>query len=706
MKRIFVSFLFFLNIISIANAQQKFVKHTVAEGETVFTLAEKYNVTKGAIYALNPNAKESIQLGEVLTIPLIVELDKTPEISYKTHVVAAGDTVYNIAKRYNTTVEAIYELNPETKNGIQLGQVLRVAKMTKEEKVQDEVDTIINSFDFAENISTAQVEPEFKIHKVRRKETLFSISQLYNVSIDDIKKYNRELYSRKIRKREEIKIPIYKNVAAGEGQSTPTFKKYTIQPGETKFSIARQHRITTQELEKLNPEMGETLPIGMEITVPEVTPDVIPEGFELYQVPPKDTMYSLLKRLNISSDSLLQINPHLKEGLKEGMVLTIPKSADSLAFVFEEGQKVNLEEKLYNFRTKKVALMLPFGLNAFDASITEEAEATLKSKRNLRIALDFYSGVLIALDSAKQKGISTEIQIFDTHKNNDEDNLRRIINTNDFSEIDVVIGPLYQKNVEFVAGELKKYDIPVVSPISKKESKLYSNFFQTRPTDVMLQDKIISYAAKDSLSKNMIIIADKKHEEIKNKLKAKFPEAKVIEMRKGGFLYATDVVKVLDKNRPNWVFLESNDVAYVSNVITYLNAKAETHKVTLFTTNKNRAFENDNISNQDLLRLRFHYPSIDREYDGTLMKNFIERYKKENNGNIPNQFAVRGFDIMYDILMRLGTANNLFEASAYGGTTEYVENKFCYSKKLLGGYYNKAMYIVKYDENLKLTVVE
>ncbi len=707
MKRFFVFFLLYISMTMALHAiQQQYKSHKVEQGETVYSIAKKYSITPEAIYAINPTAKEGIQIGVVLAIPVTQNYIDEQNAQYKMHTVVDDDTVYNIARKYNTTPEYIYELNPNARQGIKLGQELRIAKITVEEQVKDQVDTVIESFN---------IEPEFKIHKVKRKETLYSIAKQYGVTVDDIKKYNKELYSRDVRKREKIRIPILKEKIE-ETVDTPivdevaTYTQYIVKPKETKFSIARKHGITIQELEQLNPTMEEVLSIGAEIKVPTAVfveySDVVEEGFELYQVPPKDTMFSLLRRLNISSDSLIKMNPYLRDGLKAGMILTIPSAEDSLVVTFDEDEKINLENKLYNFKTKKVAIMLPFDISNLNIDVPEETEAALKNKRNLRIALDFYSGALIAIDSAKSKGISTEISVFDTRKNNNIAEIKRIIANNNFDEFDAVIGPLYQKNVEMVAGELKRYDIPVISPITKKESKLYSNFFQARPTDVMLEDKMIEYVEKDSTDKNLIIITDLKNKEIKEKLKAKFPNAKVLKMREGGFLYEIDIVKVLDKSKPNWVFLESNSVASVSNVITYLNARAETHQITLFTTDKNKAFDNDNVSNEDLLRLRFHYPSVEKEYNEDALKNFITRYKKENNGIVPNQYAVKGFDITYDILMRLGTANNLFEASMHGGTTEYIENKFNYSKKLLGGYYNKAMYIVKYDENLKLTVVE
>jgi len=277
--------------------------------------------------------------------------------------------------------------------------------------------------------------------------------------------------------------------------------------------------------------------------------------------------------------------------------------------------------------------------------------------------------------------------------------------------MEAVIGPLYQTNVEAVAEELKKYETPVFSPLSNRESKLYSNFFQTIPTDVMLADKLIAYVEKDSTDKNIVIIVQngkKKHEKIKEKLIAKFPEAKIAKIEEGNFLYGVHLDKVLDKNKPNWVFLESDDVAMLSNVTPQLNAKAESHKITLFTTDKGNAFDDDNIKNEHLSNLHLHYPSIDKEYDNydeEKMPPFVARYKKEYK-TIPSKYTVRGFDIMYDILMRLGAADDMYHAATFEGTTEYVENKFNYSKKLLGGYYNEASYIIKFDDDLKLTVIE
>ena len=97
--------------------------------------------------------------------------------TYKTHKVEKGETVYSIAKKYGVSEEAIYRLNPDAKNGITSSSVLIIpAASGNELKVTG-----------------------FKTHRTKRKETLFSISQKYGVTIDDIKKYNKFLYSEGLR---------------------------------------------------------------------------------------------------------------------------------------------------------------------------------------------------------------------------------------------------------------------------------------------------------------------------------------------------------------------------------------------------------------------------------------------------------------------------------------------------------------------------
>ncbi len=717
-------FLLFFILLIMANSAiaQQYKSHTVAKGENVYRIAKRYNTTPEAIYKINPTAKDGIKEGEILAIPVVDDQE------YETHAVEPGDTVYSLSKKYNTTPEAIYILNPEAINGINVGQILRVGKIEKKTPVTVDGGQEEGKNNVLDSLKVIPEEPKiirFITHKVKRKETLYGIAKKYNVTVENIKKQNKRLYSEQIKKKDKIRIPVFAKepvvtnpvvvdtISSSSRLTTTT--KYVIKPKDTRYGIARRHGITITQLEQLNPGMDPDLPIGAEITVPTSIfvslKDSIQPGFQLYEVRPKETIFGILKRTGISADSLFNMNPYLREGLKAGMVITLPK--DTIATSIPQGQYLNLATKLYNFKPKKVAVMLPFSLDTLNFEAIQETEEYLKSKQSLRIALDLYSGILIAVDSAKTRGITTELNVFDTKKNNNTPQIKKLLRDNDFEGTDAIIGPLYQNNLEIVAAELKKYDTPIFSPASRKESSLYDNFFQTRPTNAMLQEKIISFVEKDSTDKNIIIIVQqgKRHEEIKEKLIAKFPEAKVARIEEGNYLYEVHLNKVLVENKPNWVFLESNDVAMLSNVIPLLNAKAESHKITMFTTDKNGAFDDDSVKNEHLSRLHLHYPSVYKEFDqeetdeGKHVTPFTKKYKSIY-GAEPNNWAVRGFDIAYDILMRLGSADDIYHGVSFEGTTEYVENKFNYTKKVLGGYYNNETYLIKFDDDLKLVVVD
>ena len=698
---------------------QNYKSHKVLKGENVYRIAKQYNTTVDAILSINPNAKDGIKEGEILAIPV------TGDQQYKIHEVADGDTVFSLAKQYNTTVQNIYGLNPDAVNGIKAGQILRVGKVEKKDPVNDVEITENGKLDVLDSLKTVPVEPKvigYKTHKVKRKETLFGISKEYGITVEDIKRHNKRLYSEQLQKKDKIRIPIYDETpvivtpvetSSGSDRVSST-TTYIIKPKDTRYSIARRHGITVAELENLNPNLDPLFPIGTEITVPSAIfvplEETVEPGFELYEVQPKETIYSLLTRLKIPADSLFKMNPYLKDGLKAGAVLVIPKrEVDTANFAgVEENEIVDLKNKLYNFKTKKLGVMFPFNLEKLNFEEVSETEDYLKKRQSVRIAVDFYQGVQLAVDSVKALGISTELFVYDTKQNNNGGYLKKLIAENNFEVLDAVIGPMYPSNVDTVVKELKKYNTPVFSPISKKDTESFNNFFQTRPGDKMLQDKLISYIKKDSTDKNIVLIVQQgaKFDSLRNRLKTVFPLAKIAKLQEGNYLYEVDLNKVLDKDRKNWVILESDDVAMISNVTPFLNAKAESHQITLFTTDKNSAFDDDSISNEHLSKLQLHYPSVDKESDEiSETDSFVKNYKAKY-GVAPNKYIVRGFDIAYDVLLRLGTAEDLYQAANFRGTTEYNENKFDYMRDDDGGFYNKAVYLIKFNDNLELSVIE
>jgi hypothetical protein len=165
---------------------------------------------------------------------------------------------------------------------------------------------------------------------------------------------------------------------------------------------------------------------------------------------------------------------------------------------------------------------------------------------------------------------------------------------------------------------------------------------------------------------------------------------------------------LLNKLKPgkNVVFLESDNPGFISNVTSKLNSlnNSDTRSIVLVTTNLNSAFEDYEVSNYHLSNLQFHFPTISRSYNEDDKNPFVKAYEKRY-GVTPNKVAVRGFDLTMDVVLRLVTSEDLYLSVTETPLTEYVENKFAYKKKFLGGYYNDTVYLVKYQD-LKIVEVE
>jgi LysM repeat protein len=617
--------------------------------------------------------------------------------NYQSHIVEKGETVDSISEKYNVSEETIYQLNPDVKHVIKTGVILILP------------------------INGKEVTVSIKKHRVKKRETIKSIATKYNISKDLLKKYNKDLYAREPIKGERIDIPVFEStntITDGVSAVNDTITTYMVLPKETKYGIARKFGITITELELLNPMMGESLAIGEEIIVPkkEISSNAIlvedEDKYEFYEVLPKEGFFRLKVKFGLSQEEIITLNPYAVEGLKEGMILKIPKINNTL-----DGQKfeaVNLADYILNTSTKKLAVMLPFKLNRIDLDSLSVNIDLLKSDGTLRAAIDFYSGVLMAAEFAKDKGISTEITIYDTE--GQVSKVAQIMSLNNFNEIDAVIGPLLSKNIEKAASALQSENIPVFSPLSKFKLKEYPNLYQTIPSSELMQTAMLDFIIKRLDSINVIVITGKEWTQRKGTIMEAIPTAKTIVPEQGNYLYIEDIQMQLDTVKENWVILDSDNPILVSNVVGLLNGFPEIivdeddvevgkNKIRLFAVNKSRAFDYNDVSNMHLANLNFTYPSSNKHYEYDLMIPFLVTYKNKY-GVMPNHYAIRGFDVTYDVLLRLANAETLEEASISNIKTEYVENKFQYFNTPNSGYKNQAFYIIKYNNELKLEIVE
>ncbi|MFN7045564.1 MAG: LysM peptidoglycan-binding domain-containing protein [Flavobacterium sp.] len=201
----FFTFLFFF--CSSIVFSQKTIKHTVIEGESIYLIAKKYKVSESDIYELNPKSKGALlQLKTVLLIPNKnpkskdnKEVASSKNVGTETHIVASGESLYKIAKKYDISLEKLKELNPDIKpEAIQIGDkiVITAKKETPKPKTPSQLqntEVLINNNSVNMDANLCLDELGNQVHKVTKGETLYKLSKKYKVSVKDLEEMNPEI---------------------------------------------------------------------------------------------------------------------------------------------------------------------------------------------------------------------------------------------------------------------------------------------------------------------------------------------------------------------------------------------------------------------------------------------------------------------------------------------------------------------------------
>ncbi len=280
---------------SIANGIYNYIKkeniYVVKLGDTLFSIANKFNVTVQAIKNINNLSSNILNVGQELVIPK----EETPSTSgeFINYTVKAGDSLYKIANAYNTTVNAIMNLNNLTSNALQVGQVLKIPTTINEE-TKDYINYTIKSGD-----------------------SLYKIANTYNTTIDEIKKLNN-LTSNNLQINQVLKIPTTIN------EETKDYINYTVKSGDSLYKIANNYNTTVDSIKKLNNLTSNNLQINQVLKIPTTTNQGT-QNYINYTVKSGDSLYKIANTYNTTVDSIKKLNNLTSNNLQINQVLKIPK---------------------------------------------------------------------------------------------------------------------------------------------------------------------------------------------------------------------------------------------------------------------------------------------------------------------------------------------------------------------------------------------
>lgn len=654
MKKTIIIFSLLVTSILIAQSK-KYIQYTVKDNETITSISKKFGVTPYDILKLNPDAQDGINIDQILILPnssftstnKVTNLVPSNNISvsspkynftfkdsivngYVYHRVKAGETVYSLSKKYKYKKKKVLKLNKLNKRAsLSIGQLLKFPTNLPDTVIKTKP-VIVKSEEIKIDTNINEFDSDFVNYEVKAQETLYSIAKNNNLTQQQILDINPSIKVNGLREYDIIKLPVVKENAIVENLETKTTNKFT------------------------------------------------------YVIPAKETFYNLQRKYNISKAQLLELNPILKEGLKEGLEIKIP--------VIENKNTLNRVYNLEN-KTLNLTLLLPFNADT-------KQEISFDMDKRLDACTDFYLGTKLALADLKEAGLSVNVNVLDTKE--DVNVVRQLAQSSQVNNADVIIGPFSSKNVMEIAKN-KLLKVPIISPFTKKENSFFENKNVVQTSifnkDKIFKDAMVTYIKKNVTKEKIIIVTEDNPEtillknNIKNSLLQHDSINKVEEyILTKGRLDIDKLKEITSKKEKNWVIVLAKNDIYLESFIETFGVFDKSYDLTLFGVRRSK--NHARLKNIYLSRVNYHYPTInftDRQLPKT--KEFINKYVAVYK-NQPSNNVLKGYDVTYDALIRLALNNSRgsFNENIYEG----LNTVFSYSNTY-NGISNKGVQIVQYN---------
>jgi len=427
-----------------------------------------------------------------------------------------------------------------------------------------------------------------------------------------------------------------------------------------------------------------------------------------HEVDRKETLFSISQKYNINVNDILELNPKLKNSrLRRRSTILIPvfNSIQDVIKIEKDSIEISYNisklDSIYSKKRKKnnrlnLSVLLPFRSATINYDSINEVESLFEDRNLYTIALDFYSGILYAVEDLKKLDILVELNVFDTE--NSVSKILEISNNSKILNSDLIIGPLIPRNFETLSNLEFLESIPKVFPLSTIPVKIIKGVVQAVTPRILLREKMLDYLNKKiDREENIVIIADSLNEDIEDKLTKIFPNSIKIKPEFEGYILPELLDSLLVDSLPNKVIIESEIFTLISSVISQLNSQITSERdVRLYTTYRGNQYDDPSINIKDLGNLGFTYTSISKKINNDSISKFESNYINLF-GSFPNKDIIRGYDVTKDILLRVLIDNNINKTVKYDEQA-YTESKFLYKIDSLGGLYNSSMYILKHKD--------
>ncbi|UKB79301.1 LysM peptidoglycan-binding domain-containing protein [Chryseobacterium sp. MEBOG07] len=483
--------------------------HTVVQGDNPYNIAKKYGMTVDELLKLNPKHKDGkLAIGDILTIksekaatPVVTKTAPTEKVTSNTSASSLGkivlqpkQTVYGITKQYRISETDLRKLNPELDSHMKIGDeiTLPLASIKKyggdqqavvvEKHAEPVVEKTITTI--TPTSVTNAVEGESYV--IQSKDNYYRITKQFGISQQDLFALN------------------------------PGLEDKGLKPGDSiKIKKSNTHTNTDAVAEPVNPKAK--IDSGNEKSTPSSNV-AVGDDYVTYTVQQGDTVFSIVNKFGVSIDELIALNPDLSHGLKTGMVLKIKKQ--DAAYIKKNGDALSVILMLpFGYSTNETqyrTMALDFltgaklaiernarGGQKLDVKVVDSGnEASFKNSltqinpdnTDLIIGPFFKSNVIDVLDFTKNQKIPVVAPFANTPELYNYSNLI-IVETNNQTYADKIVEEvkgIYSDQKIYVVADAKKENANYIKAGLEKAVKNPNIIIVNSPADIQLDQNMMT----------------------------------------------------------------------------------------------------------------------------------------------------------------------------------------------------------------------
>jgi LysM repeat protein len=511
-----------------------------------------------------------------------------------------------------------------------------------------------------ENTQIEVIEGErYYVHFVQGGNTLYGIHNLYKVPVEDIIAVNPETVNG-LKEGQRILVPI-----RGVESLPENLVIHKVEAKETLYGISKKYNVSIERLVELNPGIDLAINEGQEIRIPVKMPLGQGEALRVEQkkfkvsfmdstikhtVSKGETLFSIAKRFMVPESEIRQVNKLKNDRIHPGDILNIPIKKERIEKVeIRKIESVQLNknrspliDSLLLFKRKEqynVAILMPLFLDKNEGYNPKISD----------MAAEFYMGAKAALDSLDKMGMKAKVYIHDSQ--NDSAAVREILKKPEFAKMDLIIGPFYGFNSEYVADWCRLHGVRMVCPFATNYEILRDNpfIYEAVTSDVTLSDGLARHLLKKRGNEQVILIKPTSAQDLNCYEAFRSTYMRDTTRKQGSKLMEStleDFTTFIKEDVNTHLVYLSNDKVEAMEFVNSVNKsayKSGDGKLTIYGTKDWANFSNISSDYKNKYNLQFA-TSFDLNYDSERTKAFQKKYRLNYTADL-SKMAIQGYDV-------------------------------------------------------------